>query len=119
MLQYKRIQGVPIASTMFAINHKSTTSNKFCQVFASGKDCVPVCLMKFQDEFETYFYWFWKENGVPVHLIVDAFSSQKNLSDKRFYNQVSTTLKTLNVLLRGKIEFNSALCFSRNQLGKT
>ena len=80
---------------MFATNHKSTRGNKYCQVFVSDKGYIVVCPMKSQDEFETALYWFFKEVGVPVDLIVDGFSVQNKQSVKIFCDQVGTTLKIL------------------------
>ena len=40
--------------------------------FVSDKGFVAVYPMKLQAEFQTALYWFCKEAGVPVDLVVDA-----------------------------------------------
>ena len=83
---------------MFATKHKYTRGNACCQVFVSDKGCVAVYPMNSQDEFENDLHWFYKEVGVPVDLIVDEISAQKNPSAKRFCDQVGTTLMILEYL---------------------
>ena len=78
---------------MFATKHKYTIGKKCCQVFVSDKGYIAVYQMKSQSEFDTALHWFCKEVGVPVDLIVDGFSDQKQPSVKQFCDQVDTMLK--------------------------
>ena len=95
MLRCKSLESVFFSDTMFATKHKSTRVNQHWQVFVSDKGYVVVYPMNSQDEFDTSLRWFYKEVGVTVDLIVDAFSSQKKPRVKRFCDQVGTTLKIL------------------------
>ena len=82
MLRYKRLENVFFTDTMFATKHEHTRGNKCCQAFVSDKGYVEAHPLKSQDEFETALYWFCKEVGVPIDLIVDGFSAQKKPSVK-------------------------------------
>ena len=66
-------------------------------IIVSDKGFAAVYAMKSQTEFQTALHWFCKQIGVPVDLIVDGHKSQTSNEVRRFYNQVGTTLKILEV----------------------
>ena len=74
---------------------KSTRDNTCCQAFVSDKGFVAVYPMESQSEFETALYWFCKQIGVPVSLVMDAHRTQRSNNTKRFCDQVSVTLRIL------------------------
>ena len=53
--------------------------------------------MKSQTGSQTALHWFCKNISVVIDLIVDGCKSQTFNEVRRFYNQVRTTLKILEV----------------------
>ena len=83
MLWHKRLESLFFTETVFVTkyaNHFSTRGNQYYQVFVSDKVYIVILPMKSQDEFKISLYWFYKEIGVLVDLIVDGFIAQKKLS---------------------------------------
>ena len=95
MPRYKRLQSVFYTDTMFATKHKSLYGNKCCQVFVSKKGYISVYPMKSKDEFQEALHWSCKEVGVPVNMVCDGHSAQKNPGTKKFANQVGMTFCAL------------------------
>ena len=96
MLRYKRIQSTFFTDTLHATpKAKSTRGNTCCQLFVSDKGFVAVYPMTSQQEFQTALHWFCKQIGVPTDLIIDGHKAQKQVSVKRFSDQVGMTLRVL------------------------
>ena len=95
MLRYKRIKSVFFTDTLFALTTKSTRQNTMAQLFVSDKGYVCIYPMRSQSEFPEALHCFCKEVGVPVTLVMDGFSAQKQTKIKKFCHQIGTTLRIL------------------------
>ena len=96
MLRYRRLQSTFFSDTMFTTPKAKSTRGFTCsQIFVSDRGYVATYPMKSQEEFPTALHWFCKQVGVPVKLVIDAHSAQKQNKVKRLCDQVGTLLRIL------------------------
>ena len=92
MLRYKRIRSNFFTDTFFVTSKGiSSRGNKCAQLFVSDLGFVAIYPMKFKCELSFALKQFCKDVGVPMNL----FFSNKNV--KRFYYQIGTKLRILEV----------------------